>query len=192
MTRTLPPFPASQATLSPWVQRASKVAKHYPPTSLLLFALAKQWKSRVLVLTSSPSLGSGPPTHTTSFSSQSQSPYSTHSSASLPQNVAHLHVFKSDNGGDRELERVEIGADSVVFVSEDEIGGRREAVRIRGMRGAEMTLSMADQAEWIAAIKHAVLSERYSLLSFTPSTVTNHHPQICSCGTRSHDPKQRS
>ncbi|KAI0700026.1 hypothetical protein C8T65DRAFT_742235 [Cerioporus squamosus] len=96
-------------------------------------------------------------------SSQSQSPHSLHSSSSLPQNVAHLHVFKSEGGGERELERVEIGADSVVFVSEDEIGGRRGVVRVGGVGGAEMTLSMADQTEaqnWIAAIKHAVLSER--------------------------------
>ncbi|RDX50278.1 hypothetical protein OH76DRAFT_1417955 [Lentinus brumalis] len=162
-TRSLPPFPATQSALSPWVQRASKVAKHYPPTSLLLYALAKQWKPRVLVLTSSPMSGSGPLTHTTSFSSQSQSPHSLHSSSSLPQNVAHLHVFKSDGGGERELERVEIGAESVVFVSEDDIGGRRGVVRVGGVGGAELTLSMADQTEaqnWIAAIKHAVLSER--------------------------------
>ncbi len=162
-TRSLPPFPATQSALSPWVQRASKVAKHYPPTSLLLYALAKQWKPRVLVLTSSPMSGSGPLTHTTSFSSQSQSPHSLHSSSSLPQNVAHLHVFKSDGGGERELERVEIGAESVVFVSEDDIGGRRGVVRVGGVGGAELTLSMTDQTEaqnWIAAIKHAVLSER--------------------------------
>ena len=72
-------------------------------------------------------------------------------------------MFKSNNADDRELERVEIGADSVVFVSEDEIGGRRGVVIVGGVGGSEMTLSMADQAEahdWITAIKQAVLSER--------------------------------
>ncbi|KAL1950777.1 hypothetical protein VTO73DRAFT_5901 [Trametes versicolor] len=77
--------------------------------------------------------------------------------------VAHLHVFKSASGDDKELERVEIGADSVVFVNEEEIGGRRGVVKVGGVGGVEMTLSMVDQNEahnWITAIKQAVLSER--------------------------------
>ena len=85
------------------------------------------------------------------------------SSSSLPQNVAHLHVFKSDNAGERELERVEIGAETQVYVSQDEIGGRRGIVRVSSANSADMTLSMTSQAEaqdWIAAIKNAVLSER--------------------------------
>ncbi|TBU61884.1 hypothetical protein BD310DRAFT_920081 [Dichomitus squalens] len=158
--RTLPPFSTNWAALAAWIQRTSRVFRHYPPTSLLLYALSKQWKSRTLVLTSSPCPPSGPPTHTTSFSSQSQSPYSTLSSSSQPQHVAHLHVFKSDGVNDREMERVEIGADSVVFVADEEIGGRRGVVKVGGVGGAEMTLSMADQSEWIDAIKQAVLSER--------------------------------
>ncbi|KAI0647735.1 hypothetical protein C8Q79DRAFT_951624 [Trametes meyenii] len=156
--RTLPPYPATQSALGPWVQRSSKVAKHHAPSSLLLFALAKQWKSRMLVLTSSP-LSASPRSHTTSFSSHS--PFSYASTAQ--QNVAHLHVFKSASGDERELDRIEIGADSVVFVSEEEIGGRRGVVRVRGVGGVEMTLSMVDQTEahnWITAIKQAVLSER--------------------------------
>ena len=159
--RSLPPFPAIQSALEPWIQRTSRVAKHHPPTSVILFALAKQWKTRVLVLTSSPSLTSGPSAHTTSFSSQSQSPFSAHSSP--PQHVAHLHVFKSDGPNEREMERVEIGAESWAFVADEEIGGRRGVVRVVGVGGAEMTLSMADQSEWIDAIKQAVLSERYDL-----------------------------
>ena len=78
--------------------------------------------------------------------------------------MAHLHVFKSDGANERELERVEIGADSVVFVTDEEVGGRRGVVKVGGVGGAEMTLSMADQSEWIDAIKQAVLSERYDLL----------------------------
>ncbi|CDO70866.1 hypothetical protein BN946_scf184801.g59 [Trametes cinnabarina] len=160
--RTLPPFPATYSALAPWVQRSSKVTKHYPPSSLLHYALAKQWKSRMLVLTSSPSSASASQrAHTSSFSSHS--PFSSHLPPSTPQTVAHLHVFKSANGDDRELERIEIGADSVVFISEDEIGGRRGVVKIGGVGGAEMTLSMAAQTQahdWIAAIKQAVLSER--------------------------------
>ncbi|KAI0669201.1 hypothetical protein C8Q78DRAFT_1042179 [Trametes maxima] len=157
--RTLPPYPATQSALGPWVQRSSKVAKHHAPSSLLLFALAKQWKSRMLVLTSSP-LSASPRSHTTSFSSHS--PFS-YPSTAAQQNVAHLHLFKSAGGEERELYRIEIGADSVVFVSEEEIGGRRGVVRVRGVGGAEMTLSMVDQTEahnWITAIKQAVLSER--------------------------------
>ena len=77
--------------------------------------------------------------------------------------MAHLHVFKSDGVNERELERVEIGADSLAFVADEEIGGRKGVVRVVGVGGAEITLSMADQSEWIDAIKQAVLSERYDL-----------------------------
>ena len=141
------------------MQRKSRVAKHYPPPSFLRLPLAKQWKSRVLVLTASPPPAPSSPAHTASFASQTQ----TQSSASLAQSVAHLHVFKSDGAGERELERVEIGAETDVYVFQDEVGGRRSTVRVGSSGVARMTLSMASQGEaqdWIAAIKHAVLSER--------------------------------
>nr|VWO98570.1 Methyltransf_11 domain-containing protein [Ganoderma boninense] len=87
--------------------------------------------------------------------------------------VAHLHVFKSDGANERELERVEIGADSWAFVADEEIGGRRGVVRVVGVGGAEMTLSMADQSEWINAIKQAVLSERSVRAGLGAMTLSN-------------------
>lgn len=71
---------------------------------------------------------------------------------------------------------MEIGADSVVFVNEEEIGGRRGVVKVGGVGGVEMTLSMVDQNEahnWITAIKQAVLSERWGTSCYSYSTATH-------------------
>ncbi|OBZ68980.1 hypothetical protein A0H81_11082 [Grifola frondosa] len=114
-----------------------------------MFALARQWKPRLLLLTSS-------------------------------SHVAHLHLFKGGSTLDEcELERLEIGADSVAFVAENDVGGRRGVVKVGGPGSAgEMTLHLANSAEaqrWIAAIKHAVLSQRRVSRSYRfGSTLTQH------------------
>ena len=118
------------------MQLAARVAKHYPAPSLLKLALARQWKYRVLVLTSAA------------------------------QGSACLHVFKTGVPEERELERLSVGIDTVAFVSEEDVGGRRGVVRVgrKDGSGTEMALYTADSAqsqEWIAAIKQAVLNQRY-------------------------------
>lgn len=131
---SLPSFPSTPAALEPFKQRSARLAKHCHPPSLLMFALSRQWKPRELILTTTP------------------------------ESISHLHVFKSAAAHERELERLEIGADSVVFVAEEEVAGKRGVVKVGGINGAEMTLYIMDAVEaqnWIAAIKHAVLSQRY-------------------------------
>ncbi|KAF7346168.1 hypothetical protein MSAN_01843600 [Mycena sanguinolenta] len=85
-TVVLPPFPASKAALAPYTVLTATLPKYYPPSSLRIFALAKQWKTRDLLLSVPTSAGS-----------------------------SHLHLFK---GAGDELERLEISAESVVFVAE--------------------------------------------------------------------------
>ena len=133
-TPVFPGFPATPASLQPFKQLSARFAKYYHPPSLLMFALTRQWKPRELILTTSP------------------------------ESISHLHVFKSAAANERELERLEISADSVVFVAEEEVAGKRGVVKVGGINGAEMTLHSADSSEaqnWIAAIKHAVLSQRF-------------------------------
>ncbi|KAH9949886.1 hypothetical protein B0H21DRAFT_834517 [Amylocystis lapponica] len=114
----LPPFPSTHAALLPYALLSARLPKHYPPSSLLIFALARQWKMRVLVLTSvgrTTGLGSG------------------------------------------------LAADSVVFMADQDVGGRRGVVKVGGPDSAEMTLQIVDAEEaqsWIAAIKQAVLTQR--------------------------------
>ena len=136
----LPSFPSTQSSLEPFVQLTARVAKHYPAPSLLKLALARQWKYRVLVLTSAA------------------------------QGSACLHVFKNGVPEERELERLSVGIDTVAFVSDEDVGGRRGVVRVgrKDGTGTEMALYTADPAQsqqWIAAIKQAVLNQRYVSVS---------------------------
>ncbi|KAF9809224.1 hypothetical protein IEO21_07488 [Rhodonia placenta] len=146
----LPPFPATRASLEPFVTMTARVPKHYSPPSysLLKLTFARQWKTRALLLT----VAIHPP-----------SPTQPHGTGHGP--TACLHVFKNPNPtqDDRELERLPIGADSHVFVAEDDVAGRRGVVKVGSAGGEQMVLHMVDVVEaqaWIAAVKQAVLSQR--------------------------------
>lgn len=153
---SVPAFPTTPSALKQSIVMAAVLPKYHPPSSLLIFALSKQWKGRYMVL-SSPSLPS----------SRGQAP-----------SVSYLHLFKSSSSEEKELERLEINEDSVVFVAEEEVGGRRGVVKVGGLDvgavkkelnqeigGRTMWfLQILDQGEgqkWIAAIKSAILGQRY-------------------------------
>ncbi|KAL4073256.1 hypothetical protein V8B97DRAFT_206892 [Scleroderma yunnanense] len=151
----LPPFPATLGALSSIVQMSATLPRFTPASSLLVYALAKQWKVRTLVLTS----------HVTSHRT-------------------HIHLFKGTSPGEVEIERLEITENSAMFVAEGEVGGRRNVIKLVGKdvstkksantnnntSGASEDppramwfLQITDPAEsqrWISAIKNAVLSER--------------------------------
>ena len=151
----IPSFPSTVSALSSFMQSGGVYPKYYPPSSLRIFALSKNWKSRFLLLSS-------PATPVT----RGQSPA-----------VSYLHLFKSSGAEERELERLEINEGSVVFVAEEEVGGRRQVIKVGGAdvgaRKKEYTheeggytmwlLQIVDQAEaqrWITDIKNAILSQR--------------------------------
>ncbi|KAI9443415.1 hypothetical protein H4582DRAFT_1924508 [Lactarius indigo] len=144
----VPAFPSTRAQISPHEQLSATLPKHYPPPSLFMLALSKQWKARHVVL-----------------------------SAPAPTGAFYLHVFKSSAADERELERLEINEHSVASVTDEDVGGRRGVVRIGGfdvgalrreLNGEEngmtmMTLQIVDANEsqnWINAIKNAVLGQR--------------------------------
>lgn len=151
----IPPFPTKASSLTTFRQSTAMLPKYYPPSSLRIFALSKSWKSRFLVL-SSP----------TTLLTRGQTPA-----------VSYLHLFKSSNTEERELERLEINEDSVVFVAEDEVGGRRNVIKIGGVDVGALKkewnyeeggrtmwlLQITDPVEaqkWISTIKNAILGQR--------------------------------
>jgi len=152
----IPPYPSTVSSLSSFRQCEGLYPKYYPHSSLRIFALSKNWKYRYLMM-SSPA----------TFVARGQSPA-----------VSYLHVFKSGGSEEKELERLEINEDSVVFLPEDEVGGRRSVIKVGGTDvgamkkeyminegGYSMWLlhiqDTADAQRWITNIKNAVLGQRY-------------------------------
>ncbi|KAJ7758535.1 hypothetical protein DFH07DRAFT_1024515 [Mycena maculata] len=148
----LPLFPSSVSQLKKWSTQSATLPKYYPPPSLRIFALAKQWKPRHLLFSAS---------------------------ASIPG--AHLHLFKGPAPDDRELERLAIGADSVVFVAESspsnspdgalivkvggqDVGAHRRDWNATDDAGRTVWLlhcpTSAEAQRWISAIKTAIFEQR--------------------------------
>ncbi|KAF8843413.1 hypothetical protein BDN67DRAFT_196885 [Paxillus ammoniavirescens] len=163
----IPPFPASLAALGPLAMMSATLPKFTPPSSLLVYALAKQWKLRTIVLTS----------HTAT-------------------QKTHVHLFKGAAPDEREIERLEVTEDSVIFVSEEEVGSRGSVVKFAGKDagasssgsiGEENTRTMwflqitdpAESQRWISAIKNAVLSQRSirAGLGILAQTNVGHEPR---------------
>lgn len=161
----LPDFPCTYAALASYTQVEATLPKHYPPPSLLMYALARQWRSRAILFTSPKVIPSPMP----SFGGGGRS--------SLSPAAFHLHLFKSTAAEERELERLEINEHSVVFVTGTEVAGRRNVVKVGGVdvglrrkdlnaeeAGRTLWLLQIVDAEkaqqWIAAIKNAVLVQR--------------------------------
>jgi hypothetical protein len=143
---SVPDFPVTIAILANFKQNSAHLVKYYPSSSLRLFALSKLWKNRYLVLSSSPPR-----------SSQGVSP-------------SFLHLFRSSNVEERELERLEINEDSVVFVAEEDVGGRKNVVKVAGVDGgsnhgtaAMWLLQIPEAQQWITLIKGVILGQRYFL-----------------------------
>ncbi|KIM89387.1 hypothetical protein PILCRDRAFT_813315 [Piloderma croceum F 1598] len=164
---SIPTFPATLSALEPSTVMAAVLPKYYPPPSLRIFALTKQWKTRCLIL-SSPA----------PISIRGHTP------------VSYLHLFKSPALEEREMERLEINEDSVVFVADEDVGGRKGVVKVGGVDigtsrketnlevgGQTMWfLQIADPLDaqrWIAAIKSVILSQRSMRAGLGVST----HPE---------------
>lgn len=151
----IPPYPSTVSSLTSFRQCAGTYPKYYPPSSLRMFALSRNWKHRYLMMSS-------PATIVT----RGQTPA-----------VSYLHVFKSSSPDEKELERLEINEGSVVFVAEEEVGGKRSVIKVGGadvgaMRKEYMInegdhliwlLHMQDTVDaqkWITDIKNAILGQR--------------------------------
>lgn len=152
---SVPSFPTTFAALTQFKQSATMLHKFYPSSSLRIFAMSKNWRNRCMVLSSPTALvtrNSAPP-------------------------VSYLHLFKASSGDDKEMERLEINEDSVVFVAEEDVGGRKHVVKVGGVDVGALKkelnheeggrtmwfLHITDPAEaqkWINVIKTAILGQR--------------------------------
>lgn len=100
------------------------------------------------------------------------------SSRGQAPSVSYLHLFKSSGSEEKELERLEINEDSVVFVAEEEVGGRKGVIKVGGLDvgafkkelnheigGRTMwflqILNQTEAQKWIAAIKNTILGQRF-------------------------------
>ncbi|KAF8798770.1 hypothetical protein BYT27DRAFT_6876795 [Phlegmacium glaucopus] len=152
---SIPSFPSTLSALTSFRQSDGVYPKYYPPSSLRIFALSKNWKSRFLVLSS-------PATPVTRGQNLA---------------VSYLHLFKSSSPEERELERLEINADSVVFVAEEEVGGRRPVIKVGGADAGVIKkeyiheeggytmwhfqiTGQAEAQQWITNIKNAIFGQR--------------------------------
>lgn len=122
----IPPFPCTHSSLQAFIQRSAAVPRYYHAPSLLMFALSKQWKNRYLVLTSpipSPST-----LNTPTFSS----PWGNSAQRPEPPTPApsYLHLFKNSGLDEKELERLEINENSVVYITDSEVGGRGSVIKV--------------------------------------------------------------
>lgn len=137
----IPPFPSTPAALAHVIQRAGTIARYYPAPSLLMFTLSKQWKNRYLVLTS-PGQSLSSAVHTPTF----ESPW-LHRAGAIERGQGavplpwYLHLFKGSGQDEKELERLEINEESVVYVAEGEVGGRRSVIKVGGLLRKKPSLS---------------------------------------------------
>lgn len=177
----IPAFPTTVAALTSFRESAGMYPKYYPPSSLRIFALSRNWKNRYLLL-------STPATLVT----KGRTPA-----------VSYLHLFKSSAPEEAELERLEINEDSVVFVSEEDVGGKKHVIKVGGADVGAMRkeytheegghimwlLQITDPSDaqrWITSIKHTILGQRcaqtFSMVIFADSCepglsgqVSSHH-----------------
>ncbi|KAG8936264.1 hypothetical protein FRC02_003556, partial [Tulasnella sp. 418] len=111
----IPAYPCTLSSLAPFSQNASTLLRYYPGGSFFL-SRSRQWKSRYLVLTSLKPI-SGP------------------ESEKEEDTQAHLHLFRSNGGDEKELERLKINEDSVVFVTDEgpEVSGKKYVFKAGGL-----------------------------------------------------------
>ncbi|EIW80926.1 hypothetical protein CONPUDRAFT_165167 [Coniophora puteana RWD-64-598 SS2] len=138
----VPAFPSTVSALEGNIQLRLTLPKFYPPSSLLSFALAKQWKTRHMI-----------------FSTPSPSSRNTGSG------ISYLHLFKSSSPDEKELERLAINDDSVIYISEEDVGGRGNVVKIGGVESGsvkkEINLEENGRTMWFVQIKDATEAQKW-------------------------------
>ncbi|KAJ7505443.1 hypothetical protein B0H11DRAFT_2186832 [Mycena galericulata] len=162
----LPPFPASPALLGPFTTLAASLPKYYPPTSLRIFALAKQWKTRHILL--SP----GTPSHLHLFKGPANDNQELERLAIGPDSV----VFVAESTPlDRAL---------VIKVGGADVGARRREWNPTDDNGRTVWLlhfpSPPEGQRWISAIKSAIFdqkSQRAGLAPLPPTSIVQQEPR---------------
>lgn len=150
----LPRYPSNLSALQSFVQTSSSLLKFYPaPSPFLILSRSRQWKTRYLVLTTlQPTRENG-------------------------ATESHLHLFKTNSPDEKELERLSIHQDSVVYMADEEVGGGRQFVLKVGGKMIDASTAKKEEAhsatwllqmpgkdqmrQWIQFIKQSVLMQKY-------------------------------
>ncbi|KAL1743608.1 hypothetical protein HDZ31DRAFT_40529 [Schizophyllum fasciatum] len=176
---TIPPFPTTLKALSTCDSHTIVISASFPKyhSSSRIFAMSRHWKTRYILLTS-PVPPEPLPT-----------PRSRHAPIPLP---SYLHVFRSPAPEERELERLEVNEDSVVFVADDDVGGRKNVIKVAGKHaggeadnGKEVegppkaetmwllhAVNVETKQTWIGGIKSVILGQR-SVRAGLPQSALN-------------------
>jgi len=138
----LPPYPATLSSLQPFIQHSSALLKYHPSQSAFLkLQRSRQWKLRHLVLTS--------------FRCPSESDSSVGPGDSATH--AQLHLFKSSNGDEKEIERLGINQDSVIYVADGGFAGNKEfVVKVAGFLCGEGSSASSNHSPSTATIAPTV------------------------------------
>lgn len=147
---TLPRYPAALSSFHSLIQTSSPLLKFYPsPTPFLILSRSRQWKTRYLVLTSIQPHGERGGTE------------------------SYLHLFKTGASDEKELERLSIQQDSVVYIADEEIGGGRQyIVKVGGRQANGMTNAKKETAPpvvWLLQMPDATHMQRW--IQFVKSSV---------------------
>ncbi|KAL1677924.1 hypothetical protein EV122DRAFT_213048 [Schizophyllum commune] len=176
---TVPPFPTTLKALSSCDSHTIALSASFPKyhSSSRIFAMSRHWKTRYILLTSPV-----PP-------DPLPSPRSRHALVPLP---SYLHVFRSPAPEERELERLEVNEDSVVFVADEDVGGRKNVIKVAGKHaggeadnGKEVegppkaetmwllhAVNVETKQTWIGGIKSVILAQR-SVRAGLPQSALN-------------------
>lgn len=166
---SLPKYPATLSELQTLIHTSTTTSKYCPITSpFLRLSRSKQWKARHIALTT------------------------VRPRRELGGSQSHIHLFKTSAPHDREIERMIITQDSVVYIADEEfLGGRKFVIKVGGTtanasnpkrdeQSAASTwlLQMSDASQmqrWIQFIKSAVLMQMS--VPFAPLYRTDFHSQ---------------
>ena len=172
----LPPYPATLSSLQPFVQHSSALLKYHPSQSAFLrLQRSRQWKIRHLVLTS--------------FRCPSDSDSPTGDNTTQAQ----LHLFKSSNGDEKEIDRLGINQDSVIYVADGGFGGNKEfVVKVAGFLCGEGSSAPSNNSPstastsstvWLLQLPDLVHMQRW--IQFIKSSVLTQRCVLGSALTRS-------
>lgn len=168
----LPTFPATLSDLQTLIHTSATASKYCPVSSpLLRLSRSKQWKTRHIALTT------------------------VRPRRELGGSQSHIHLFKTSAPHDREIERMSITQDSVVYIADEEfLGGRKFVIKVGGTTahasnlkrdensaGSTWLLQMPDASQmqrWIDFIKGAVLMQRAEQAGVGPVLYQNTYNNV--------------
>ena len=205
MGDSLPPFPCSMSALTTYTQASAVALKFYPPPTFLALSFnrrAKQWKMRFVIFTSpapskrSPLTMARPHADFLNGAGVFDPLYGRHS---------HLHLFNSPTPepDELEMERLEIDEDTVIYVAESEVAGKKDVLKVGGRSVLAVKIptgskpseeqsrtmwqlkfsDLQDAQQWFGYVRTSVLQQRAERASLNFSQWTGNNTPVMPTAT---------